>query len=50
MDVTKLTVEQIKSMAYDQIVLLEQTQRNLQILNAEIAKRNEPKVEQKADA
>ena len=49
MDVTKLSVEQIKSMAYDQIVLLEQTQRNLQILNTEIAKRNEPKVEPKAE-
>lgn len=43
-DVTKMTVEQIKALAYDQIVLLEQAQNNLKILNAEIQKRlNEPK-------
>jgi hypothetical protein len=45
MDLTKLKIEQLKAMAYDQIVILEQTQRNIQVLNAEIQKRNTEPVE-----
>jgi len=39
MDFTKMTLEQIKSIAYEQIKLFEETRRNLQILDAEISKR-----------
>lgn len=39
MDITKKTLDELKSLAYDQIVLLEQTKNNLSILNAEIEKR-----------
>ena len=37
MDITKETnIEKLKSLAYDQMVQLEQTQQNLRILNARI--------------
>ena len=39
MDLTKMTLEQLKSLAYEQIKLFEETRRNLQILDAEISKR-----------
>ena len=42
MDVTTLTVEQLKSMAYDQYAILEHAQNNLRILNGEIIKRATP--------
>lgn len=45
MDLTKLTVIELESMAYRQVVLLEQTQRNLQILNAEITRRGKDRPE-----
>ena len=41
MDFTKMTLEQIKSIAYEQIKLFEETRRNLQILDAEILKKEE---------
>lgn len=49
-DPKSMTVEQLKSLAYDQMVLLQQAQNNLQILNAEIAEKSKPeegKVEKK---
>jgi hypothetical protein len=45
MDLKTLSVEQLKALAYDQIALLEQTQKNLQVLNNEINTRKEPKEE-----
>jgi hypothetical protein len=39
MDVTTMTIEQLKALAYDQIVIRENAERNLQILNNEIARR-----------
>jgi sRNA-binding carbon storage regulator CsrA len=39
MDVTTMTIEQIKALAYDQIAIRENAERNLQILNNEIARR-----------
>jgi hypothetical protein len=39
MDVTTMTIEQLKALAYDQIVTRENAERNLQILNNEIARR-----------
>jgi hypothetical protein len=38
-DISQLTVEQLKSLAYDQVLILEQTRNNIAILQAEIAKR-----------
>ena len=49
MDITKMSLVELESMAYKQVVLLGQTQKNIQILEAEMAKRNEPKVEPKAE-
>ena len=39
--ITEMTLTELKAMAYDQIGLLERCQHNLQIINAEIAKRQE---------
>ena len=35
----QMTVEELKSLAYDQILLLQQTQNNINLLQAEINKR-----------
>jgi len=45
MDITKMSITELESLAYKQVVLLGQTQKNIQILEAEIAKRNEVKSE-----
>lgn len=42
MDLTKLTIEQLKALAYDSIVDLERIQNNLKFLNEEISKRKTP--------
>jgi hypothetical protein len=41
MDITTLTMEQLKALAYDQIVILNQAQANLNTIQAEIAKREQ---------
>jgi len=42
MDLTKITdVKELKSLAYDQMAQLEQTQANLRMLNQRIAELNE---------
>ncbi len=38
--IEQMSVQELKSLAYDQLVLFEQAQKNLQLLNGEIAKRN----------
>jgi hypothetical protein len=38
-DITALTIEQLKALAYDQILVLNQTQANINAIQAEIAKR-----------
>jgi hypothetical protein len=48
-DISTMTVEQLKALAYDEISRLEVCKNNLQILNAELQKRAnqpEPKVEE----
>jgi len=40
MDISTKTLDEMKTLAYDQIVLLNQTQTNLNILQQEIAKRS----------
>ena len=50
MDITKKTVEQLKSLAYDQIAMKQQAEANLQALNEEIGKKmkeEEPKKDKK---
>lgn len=39
MDITQLTLEQLKALCYDQLVILNQTQANINVLQAEIQKR-----------
>ena len=46
--ISEFTIVELKSLAYDQLVLAEQAQNNLKIINTEIAKRNEAPVENKA--
>jgi hypothetical protein len=43
MDPKTMTLEAIKSLCYDQMVELQRIQNNLNILNAEIAKRADKK-------
>ena len=48
MDITKETnIEKLKSLAYDQMVQLEQTQQNLRILNARIGELQNAEVAKK---
>jgi hypothetical protein len=39
MDISKLSVEALKAMAYDEFVRVQVSQKNLEIINAEISKR-----------
>ena len=45
--IEELTLEEIKALAYDQVVLLQQTQNNINILQAEIQKREASKDKEK---
>lgn len=49
MDITKLSVQELKSLAYDKLALHQQCEKDLGALNSEIAKRSqeEVKVEKK---
>lgn len=49
MDITKITdIDRLKSLAYDQMQLLNQSQQNLQVINARIQQvQEEPKVTKK---
>jgi len=40
MDLKTMSLEKIKSLAYDQMVELERVQNNLRIINAEIAEKS----------
>lgn len=46
MDITTLSVEQLKALAYDQVKLLNQTQQNLNMIEQELAKRTELKAKE----
>jgi len=39
MDITKLSIEALKAMAYDEFVRVQVSQKNLEIINTEISKR-----------
>ena len=43
LNIKDMSVEQLKSMAYDTLAIIEQNQRNLQLLNQEIAKKSAEK-------
>lgn len=43
MDITNLTLDELKALAYDQLKLLSQAQNNINILELEITKRLEQK-------
>ena len=50
MELKDMTVEQLKALAYDQLVLLQQTQNNINIIQQEIQKRGEEeKVQDKVE-
>lgn len=50
MDITSQTVEQLKALCYDQIVIQQNATNNIAIINAELAKRNkEQKPNEKAE-
>lgn len=44
-DITKLTVVEIKALAFDELVKMEIAQKNLQMLNNELIKKNQPPLE-----
>lgn len=46
-DLKTLSITEKKSLAYDLLALIEQTQRNLQIVNQAIAQDQQPKEETK---
>ena len=44
MNLTELTIDQLKVIAFDQIKLLEQSKNNLSLIYAELSKRNESQI------
>jgi hypothetical protein len=42
LDITTLSLEQLKALVYDQLVVLNQTQANINALQAEIQRRSTP--------
>jgi len=50
MKIEDMTIEQLKVMAYDQLVLLQQTQNNINIIQAELARRYKDNEENKDKA
>lgn len=47
-DITKLTVTELKALAYDALSTIEMQQRNLQAINQEIAKKSQVEKEVKS--
>ena len=43
LNIKDMSIDQLKSMAYDTLAIIEQNQRNLQLLNQEIAKKSTEK-------
>lgn len=43
MDLTKMSDVEIKALAYDQMVVIENAQRNIQLINQELKNRQQPK-------
>lgn len=49
MNITKMNVQELKAVAYDLIAEIERMQNNLRLVNQEIAKKSEKKVEKPVD-
>jgi len=49
MDIIKMSIEQLKALCYDQIVLFNQAQNNINIIQAEIAKRQKEETKEISD-
>jgi hypothetical protein len=47
MDITKMSDTELKALAYDQMAQIQLSQGNLQVINTELAKRNQPAEEAK---
>ena len=45
MDLTKMSVTELKALAFDQIKLSEQTQANIRAINQEIIKKEQPEIQ-----
>lgn len=46
MDITKLSLNELKALAYDQVVLLNRTQGNIKAIEQEIVKRQTAELKQ----
>lgn len=42
-DLTKLSIHELKAYAYDALAIIEQQNKNLQTINAELIRRQQPK-------
>jgi hypothetical protein len=42
MNIQEMTIVELKALAYDQLVIIENTQKNLQAINAVLAEKNKP--------
>jgi hypothetical protein len=47
MELNTATVVELKAAAYDELARIEQAQHNIKVINEELYKRNQPKVEEK---
>lgn len=45
MNIDTMTITELKALAYDLLASIEASQRNLQVVNQEIAKKSQPAVE-----
>jgi hypothetical protein len=46
MDIDKMTLSELKELAYDQMVILQQTQTNLQVINNRIQEKKKGTIEE----
>lgn len=44
MDIKKLSIEQLKAMSYDELIKIEISRKNLELLNQELTARNNDQV------
>lgn len=48
-DITKMTIIELKALAYEQVKELNRIQQNIQLIEAELEKRKQSKVEEPKD-
>lgn len=49
MDITKLSITEIKALAFDELVKLETAQANIKVCSEELKKRNQPEIDEKVE-